>query len=648
MRSGGSAPDLDRLAEDYELLHELGAGGMAAVYLARERITERLVAIKVLRGRYERDEEALSRFAREARMLATLDHPNIVRTYAVRRLGDPTLAIVMRYVPGETLRHVLRAEGSLAVETAERVLRDVAEALGYAHEHGIVHRDVKPENIFMEEGTGRALLSDFGLARPVEGDTELTMVGTAIGTPTYMSPEQIDGTPIDRRSDIYSLGLVGWEMLAGRRPWEGSNLYSVIYKQKHEELPSLGELRPDAPQRLRLAIEGSLRKDPDARWPSVRELLARLRSHDLPETGVVAPAAPSLALETTREQRDAPTLRFRRPEPLAPDADQAELPQAELPQAELPQAEYPEAEYPEAEPGTTEASVPEPLVGERSGERPPADDSPVGPTETYWGVIAPDASRSAADGEKAVPVPVGDVPGGDEPVVYESVWITGPDTSEEGAGPEHDVDALAAELYPRRTTARLALAIGLPVALAMALALALTQGKPAAIGEPLAEDSLATTSRAGTIDTGGTGLETTRPELDAAAVPRPVAEARAGGSAGTRADSLGRCASPAATDQRACLFAHIAENDEELNRTYRELVDEMRRQAGAARGAPDPAVVRRLRGEQRSWLDRRDAECRQRGRGQEGPLWAPVRARCFAEFSDQRAAELARRLAALR
>ncbi|HJU66152.1 MAG TPA: serine/threonine-protein kinase, partial [Gemmatimonadaceae bacterium] len=231
---------LESLADEYEYLREIGSGGMAAVHLARERESGRLVAIKAIRKRYLEDDEALLRFAREARVLADLHHPNIVETYAVRELGEKSLAIVMQHLSGGTLRQLLRREGQLSFDQAASILRDVAEALRHAHAQGVVHRDVKPENIFLEDGTGRAVLSDFGVARPMidTGDEdELTLVGAAIGTPAYMSPEQIDGLQLDGRSDVYSLGLVGWEMLSGHRPWEGENLYGIIYKQKHEELP---------------------------------------------------------------------------------------------------------------------------------------------------------------------------------------------------------------------------------------------------------------------------------------------------------------------------------------------------------------------------------------------------------------------------
>ncbi|MGQ0539275.1 MAG: protein kinase domain-containing protein, partial [Gemmatimonadaceae bacterium] len=261
---------------EYEWIGELGRGGMAIVYHARDRELRREVAVKVVRTRYAHDHEAVARLAREARTVARLEHPNIVALHAVKRLTDDSLALVMQLVPGRTLKQALQADGAFNADRVERVLRDISRALAYAHGHGVVHRDVKPENIFLDAESGRALLSDFGVAISREADTSLTATGTAIGTPTYMSPEQIDGTRVDGRSDLYSLGLVAWEMLTGKRPWDGEGLYNVIYKQKHEELPGVEEFRSNVSERLRYLVDGLLRKQPDARWPSAERLLLRL------------------------------------------------------------------------------------------------------------------------------------------------------------------------------------------------------------------------------------------------------------------------------------------------------------------------------------------------------------------------------------
>ncbi|MEP7347000.1 MAG: serine/threonine-protein kinase, partial [Gemmatimonadaceae bacterium] len=281
---GGGSPESrafgwpQELDSDYELLGELGRGGMAVVYRARDRELGREVAVKVVRPRYVADEDAVARLAREARTVASLEHPNIVGLYAVKRLPDATLALVMQLVPGLTLKASLEQSGPFTPARAERVMRDIARALAYAHRCGVVHRDVKPENIFIDAVTGRALLSDFGVARQLDQNTDLTATGTAIGTPTYMAPEQIDGGRLDGRSDLYSLGLVGWELLTGQRPWAGESLYTVIYRQKHDSLPPIDWFREDIPSRFQYLIEGLLPKNPDRRWTSAARFLSLMAS----------------------------------------------------------------------------------------------------------------------------------------------------------------------------------------------------------------------------------------------------------------------------------------------------------------------------------------------------------------------------------
>jgi serine/threonine protein kinase/alpha-tubulin suppressor-like RCC1 family protein len=350
------------LESDYEILGELGRGATAVVYRARDRELGREVAIKVIRPKYADDDETVARLAREARTVAQLQHPNIVTLYAVRRVRDGSLALVMQLVPGRTLREILNTRGACTFERADRVLRDVAAALAHAHQRGFVHRDVKPENIFIDETTGQALLSDFGVARSLEPDSQLTATGTAIGTPAYMSPEQIDGTDLDGRSDLYSLGLVGWEMLTGRRPWEGEGLYSVIYKQKREELPPIDELRRDTPDRLIYLVEGATRKSPDERWANADEMLAQA-STIVPEGGwgrwhserrkrrrtMVYTAARdrgdsilSAALETVRFRRDGSTPAVVAPVVPSPGRARTPMGRDDAPEALSP-ATYAEA-----------------------------------------------------------------------------------------------------------------------------------------------------------------------------------------------------------------------------------------------------------------------------------------------------------------
>ena len=264
--------------DSYEVLRELGRGGMAIVYLVRERATGEERAVKVIHTKFADDAEALARFDREARLVAQLEHPHIVATHAVRWIDGVGFGLVMDHVRGRTLKQILADRVPIPFDTATRILDDIASALGFAHEHGIVHRDVKPENIFVDDVSGNALLADFGIARSTQSETQLTLAGASLGTPTYMAPEQIDGGSVDSRSDLYSLGLVGWELLTGRRPWDGESLYNVIYRQKHDQLAAIDALRPDTPPRLVYAVEGLLEKSPAARWQTAAAFQTELHS----------------------------------------------------------------------------------------------------------------------------------------------------------------------------------------------------------------------------------------------------------------------------------------------------------------------------------------------------------------------------------
>jgi alpha-tubulin suppressor-like RCC1 family protein len=335
------APRLPGLDAEFKTVRELGRGGSAVVYLAIEHELDRPVAIKVIHPALAVDEETVQRLMREARTLARLSHPNIVTLYGIRRLEDGRLALIMQYAGAQTLRDWLRDAGPANFATVHVLLRDIAEALAHAHQYRIVHRDIKPENIYLDTTTGSARLSDFGIARIWDHDAGLTLGGVAIGTPTYMSPEQVDGNEVDGRSDLYSLGLIGWELLAGRKPWEGESLYGVIYKQKHDLLPPLAALRPGIPEPLRAAIETALAKRPEQRWPDAESFLRQLdelgrASLHGPGTrgpapgspaGAVAPVPPvrpakvaeppSVALPLTPLAEegttgDLPTIRFRR------------------------------------------------------------------------------------------------------------------------------------------------------------------------------------------------------------------------------------------------------------------------------------------------------------------------------------------------
>ncbi|HEX6307115.1 MAG TPA: protein kinase [Longimicrobiales bacterium] len=305
---------LQELAAEYEVTRELGRGGTAIVYHARDRELGRDVAIKIVHQGHLDDTEAVARLAREARLIARLRHPNIVTLYGRRLLADGSLALIMQYVPGRTLKQAIREDGPLPIALVDAVLRQIGRALHYAHQrHGVIHRDIKPENIYLDTEGDRTLLSDFGIARTSEIETSLTIAGAALGTPAYMSPEQIDGLPLDGRSDLYSLGLVAYEMLTGRPPWAGHNLYTIIYKQKHEELPPLTAFRSDVPQYMQRAIDGLLRKDREERWSDAGRLVSELRRRSASGSVVPpavtprsrAPVGPKPVLE------DSPTIVYR-------------------------------------------------------------------------------------------------------------------------------------------------------------------------------------------------------------------------------------------------------------------------------------------------------------------------------------------------
>jgi TonB family protein len=316
--------ELAALASEYDIVEEIGRGGLSVVYLARERELGRDVAIKVIRNNYLEDPEALERLNREARMLAQLHHPNIVTILSAKRLPDGTLALVMQLARGNTLRKALDHDGAFPCERAVSTLRQIGSALSYIHGRGIVHRDVKPENLFLEE-EGRVLLSDLGIAKGSDSGNSVTLAGVVIGTPAYMSPEQIDGGDLDGRSDLYSLALVGYEMLSGTRPWAGENLYSIILKQKTQALPPLTSIRDDIPPGVVHALERAMAKDPEERWASVDEFLRHL-------DGVNGGALPVEIAPVVGLIQIAPVA--AEPEPVAPAAVvPAPLPAPEQPAA---------------------------------------------------------------------------------------------------------------------------------------------------------------------------------------------------------------------------------------------------------------------------------------------------------------------------
>src|SRR3989449_7505262 len=278
-------PSPDRLFLDfqgavagrYSLERELGRGGMGVVYLAREVRLDRPVAIKLLPPSKTSDPKLRERFLREARTAAKLSHPNIIPIHAVEEIGE-FVFFAMAYIEGETLTERARRRGPLAPSEASRVLRDVASALAYAHGQGVIHRDVKPDNILLENN-GRVLVADFGIASVVAGAGALA-TSEVVGTPELISPEQALGEVVDARSDLYSLGIVGYFACSAALPFEAEKATDVLAKQVTEPAPPLAAVAPLVPRRLAQAIDRCLAKEPADR-PEGPAALAEQLSHAL-------------------------------------------------------------------------------------------------------------------------------------------------------------------------------------------------------------------------------------------------------------------------------------------------------------------------------------------------------------------------------
>ncbi len=285
----------------YVVERELGRGGMGAVYLARDQSLDRLVAIKVLPAELAAQGDLRERFLRETRTAASFSHPNIVPVHGVEE-SETLLAFTMGYVEGESLAARVRRTGPLSVRDAVKLLQDVGWALAYAHGRGVVHRDIKPDNILMDRATGRALVTDFGIARAMvapEARQGLTRVGEVVGTPEFMSPEQATGDVVDGRSDLYSLGLVAFFALTGELAGSGDTTQKVLARQLTENAPPLLTMRPDLPPTLASAIDRLLCKDPDERFPSAEALVEALEESQL--------AGPEVAVPVRVLERDIAT-----------------------------------------------------------------------------------------------------------------------------------------------------------------------------------------------------------------------------------------------------------------------------------------------------------------------------------------------------
>jgi serine/threonine-protein kinase len=288
--SSDSAAFRSALAGQYALDREIGRGGMGIVYLARDLKLDRLVAVKTLPPQLATDVTIRERFLREARTAAALSHPSIVPIHRADEMGGQVF-FVMGFVDGESMAQRIRAHGALDPREVLRQLRDVALALDYAHSRGVVHRDIKAENILIDAATGRALVTDFGIARLAEA-TPLTQTGQVLGTVYYLSPEQVSGDAVDGRSDLYSLGVVGYFALSGRFPFDAELASAVLVAHVTRAAPPLATVWPDVPRGLAAIVDRCLAKDPAARFGSGRELADALTAieRDVDRAAALAPA----------------------------------------------------------------------------------------------------------------------------------------------------------------------------------------------------------------------------------------------------------------------------------------------------------------------------------------------------------------------
>jgi eukaryotic-like serine/threonine-protein kinase len=310
----------DLIADRFELEELVGSGGMSTVFRARDLQLDRRVAIKILHERYVEDPEYVERFRREARAVAKLSHPNIV-TVIDRGDDGGRQYIVFEHVEGENLKELVTRTGRMSPRRALELVIPVADGLAFAHEHGLVHRDVKPQNVLLSS-EGEVKVTDFGIARSLDVEHGVTQTGTVLGTSEYLAPEQASGDPVSPATDEYSLGVVLWELLTGEVPFTGENFVAVALRHVNEPPPRLREQRPDLPPRLAAAVERALAKDPAHRFPSMAALAAELRAC-LGELDRGAPVADDAALTRispavsppapSRARRPARRVRRRRP-----------------------------------------------------------------------------------------------------------------------------------------------------------------------------------------------------------------------------------------------------------------------------------------------------------------------------------------------
>ncbi|WP_369241696.1 serine/threonine-protein kinase [Streptomyces sp. R21] len=312
--SGRPSDLIGRQIASYRVEREIGRGGMAVVYRARDLRLDRTVALKLLAPELARNDTFRRRFTHESRVAAAIDHPHIVPVFEAGET-DGVLYIAMRYVAGLDLRHLLDREGPLPVKVAGRIAIQVASALDAAHDHGLVHRDVKPGNILVAEGTDsdhpeHVYLTDFGLTKKSLSLTGFTSVGQFVGTLDYVAPEQISGKPVDGRCDVYSLACVVYESMAGKPPFQREDDMALLWAHQYDEPPPLSEKRPGIAAPVDAVLAKALSKSPDDRYDSCLAFVAALRAAASGATG--AGHAP------TQAARAAGTPEYPGPPPQPP------------------------------------------------------------------------------------------------------------------------------------------------------------------------------------------------------------------------------------------------------------------------------------------------------------------------------------------
>jgi serine/threonine protein kinase len=324
------------IAGRYQIERRLGAGGMSTVFLARDSVLERPVAVKLLAEHLSDDEAFVARFRREALAAARLQHPNIVQVFDS---GEDEASgrhyIVMEYVNGPSCADLVRESPQLGVEQTVDIVKGACHGLDYAHRAGVVHRDVKPGNLLISEETGSVKLADFGIAKAAE-QTRITQVGAVLGTAAYLSPEQATGEEAGPTSDIYSLGVCAYQFLAGRLPYEYASLTELALKQQNEQVPPIAEFRPEVPPALDTAIRRCLERDPSMRYTSALEMAAALEAGlhgDEPSTAAFRTASTEMFADDDATQALPRTTALpRRDQTYAPPAPVAPAPRERRPE----------------------------------------------------------------------------------------------------------------------------------------------------------------------------------------------------------------------------------------------------------------------------------------------------------------------------